>query len=208
MRTMITTTKAGLAAAAIALLAASAEAAPTVTLAPGSRLVLSGKSTLHDYHSTATRMELTVDLGAPRPAASPLAALSETGAVRSVVLTIPVQAMKSDKDGLDKNMQKALKAGANPNITFRMPAAPAPAAWSPDGSTVTVRGTLEVAGQAREIEVALRASSTVEGLVLEGSKSLLMSDYGIKPPSMMLGTLKTADKVDIEFRLVLAVEGF
>jgi hypothetical protein len=115
--------------------------------------------------------------------------------------------MRSDKDGIDKNMQKALKASANPNIVFRLSAPPAPGAWSSDGTTVKVLGTLEVAGQSREIEVPLRASTIPEGIVLEGRKSLLMSDYGVKPPSMMLGTLKTADAIDIEFRLVLFVNG-
>jgi hypothetical protein len=209
MQMMMRQTRDRMAAVVVALMGTvAAQAAPHVTLAPGSTLVLHGKSTLHDYHSTATRIELAVDLGTTAEAASPLASLSQPGAVRGVVLTIPVQAMKSDKDGLDKNMQKALKASANPNIVFRLSAPPAPGAWSSDGSTVSVRGTLEVAGQAREIEVPLRASWTAEGIVLEGRKSLLMSDYGIKPPSMMLGTLKTADAVAIEFRLVLAVDGF
>jgi hypothetical protein len=209
MQMMTRQTRHRMGAVVVALMGTvGAQAAPSVTLAPTSRLALHGKSTLHDYHSTATRIELSVDLGTTAVAASPLAALSQPGAVRGVVLTIPVQAMKSDKDGLDKNMQKALKASANPNIVFRLSAPPAPGAWSSEGSTVSVRGSLEVAGQAREIEVPLRASSTAEGIVLEGRTSLRMSDYGIKPPSMMLGTLKTADAVAIEFRLVLAVSGF
>ena len=54
----------------------------------------------------------------------------------------------------------------------------------------------------------VRASECPEGIVLEGSKALLMSSYGIKPPSMFLGTLKTNDQVVIDFRLVLTNNGF
>jgi len=54
----------------------------------------------------------------------------------------------------------------------------------------------------------VRASETPEGIVLEGSKALLMSDFGIKPPTMFLGTLKTADRVVVEWRLVLTNDGF
>ena len=58
------------------------------------------------------------------------------------------------------------------------------------------------------IDMNVRASEAPEGIVLEGSKALLMSSYGIKPPSMFLGTLKTNDQVVIDFRLVLTNNGF
>lgn len=197
-----------------ALLATSAaqaaslpEARPRIALAPGSQLMLRGKSTLHDYASAATRMELAVELVDALPAgASPLARLTLPGAIKSIVLTIPVEAMKSEKNGLDKNMYKALKAAENPNITFRL-MAPAIASGA-ESTAFHVAGELELAGKSQPIEVDVRASETPEGIVLEGSKALLMSDFGIKPPTMFLGTLKTADRVVVEWRLVLTNDGF
>jgi hypothetical protein len=183
------------------------EATPRIMLAPSSQLMLRGKSTLHDFSSTATRMQLTVDVADQLPAGpSPLARLAAPGAVKSVVLTIPVEAMKSEKDGLDKNMYKALKAAANPNIVFRL-TSPAVATTS-EGATFHLAGELELAGQSQTVEVEVRASQTPGGIVLEGSKALLMSDFGIKPPTMFLGTLKTADRVVVEWRLVLTNDGF
>lgn len=183
------------------------ENGPRIALAPASHLVLKGKSTLHDFSSTATRMELAVELVERLPAgASALARLSAPGAVKSLVLTIPVQAMKSEKNGLDKNMYKALKSAANPNIVFRL-TSPAVATIN-DGSAFRVAGQLELAGHSQPIEVDLRASESADEIVLEGSKTLLMSDYGIKPPKMFLGTLKTDDRVVVEWRLVLTNTGF
>jgi hypothetical protein len=183
------------------------EARTRIALAPGSQLMLRGKSTLHDYASAATRMDLAVEVVEPLPAgASPLARLAQPGAVKSIVLTIPVEAMKSEKNGLDKNMYKALKSAANPNIVFRL-TSPA-VATTAEGTAFHVAGQLELAGQARRVEVDVRASETPEGIVLQGSKSLLMSDYGIKPPTMFLGTLKTDDRVVVEWRLVINNDGF
>ena len=139
----------------------------------------------------------------PLPA---LARLTLPGAVKSIVLTIPVEAMKSEKNGLDKNMYKALKAAENPNIVFRL-ASPAIASGA-ENTAFHVAGELELAGKSQPIEVDVRASETPEGIVLEGSKALLMSDFGIKPPTMFLGTLKTADRVVVEWRLVLINDGF
>jgi hypothetical protein len=194
-------------AVAVAAPAARAgSASPRIALAPASRLVLRGKSTLHDFASTATRLQLAVELADSLPAGPPtLARLSEPGAVRSIVVTIPVEAMKSEKDGLDKNMYKALKAASNPNIVFRLlsPAVPTGA-----DAAFHLTGELEVAGVRQPVEMDVRASESADGIVLEGSKALLMSDYGIKPPKMFLGTLKTEDRVVVEWRLVLTHAGF
>ena len=203
------TMTAGLFCAVLAATAAQAANVPEttarITLAEASRLTLKGKSTMHDFSSTATRMQLAVETAEALPAAgSSLARLAAPGAVKSIVLTIPVDGLKSDKDGLDKNMYKALKATANPNIVFRLRAANATAA----AREFHVEGELEVAGQRQPIEMDVRASECPEGIVLEGTKALLMSSFGIKPPSMFLGTLKTRDEVVIEWRLVLGHDGF
>jgi hypothetical protein len=184
---------------AVAQSASARDAAARIDLAPSSKLTLRGKSTMHDYASRATGLQLDVELsdelaGGPLP----LARLAEPGAVKSIVLTVPVEGLKSEKEGLDKNMYKALKSSANPNIVFRLASA-TPAA----NSVFRVAGELEVAGQRRPIKLDVRASETPEGIVLEGSQTLAMPDYGIKPPSMFLGTLKTDPKVVIEWRLVL-----
>ena len=176
-----------------------------ITLAEASRLTLNGKSTMHDFASTATRMQLAIALADTLPPGdSVVARLAAPGAVKSIVLTIPVEGMKSEKDGLDKNMYKALKAATHPNIVFRLRSAEAGAT----PSEFRVEGDLELAGQRQPIEMIVRASECPEGIVLEGSKALLMSSYGIKPPSMFLGTLKTNDQVVIDFRLVLENNGF
>ena len=39
------------------------------------------------------------------------------------------------------------------------------------------------------------------GIVIEGEKSILMTDYGIKPPKALLGTIKTGNKINIIFKI-------
>jgi hypothetical protein len=203
------TTMAALVGAVLAAAAAHAANIPEptskITLAEASRLTLKGKSTMHDFSSTATRLQLAIELADVVPAGdSSIARLAAPGAVKSIVLTIPVEGLKSEKDGLDKNMYKALKASANPNIVFRLRAATAAAA----PGEFRVEGDLEAAGQTQPIEMTVRATECPEGIALEGSKALLMSSFGIKPPSMFLGTLKTNDQIVIEWRLVLNHTGF
>jgi hypothetical protein len=202
-------TKAAIAAGWLVLFGGMVDAEPRVVLGTTSTLELRGKSTLHDFESLATRMDLAVSVATDIPAGTtPLARLAAPGAVKSLVLTVPVTAMRSAKDGLDKNMQKALKADQFPNITFRMSEVVRATPAAEGVLDVIARGELELAGQKQPVELALRATSTPQGVVVEGTKSLLMSAFGVKPPSMMLGTLKTQDRVDISFRLLLTPEGF
>ena len=42
-------------------------------------------------------------------------------------------------------------------------------------------------------------------LVVNGELALLMTDYGIKPPTAMIGMLKTDPKVTVTFETVLSV---
>jgi hypothetical protein len=204
-KTAIATLLSTVVAAGAAYAANVPETASRITLADASRLTLKGKSTMHDFSSTATRLQLAIELADVLPAGdSNIARLAAQGAVKSIVLTIPVEGLKSEKEGLDKNMYKALKASANPNIVFRLRSATAGAA----ANEFRIEGELEAAGQTQPIEMVVRASECPEGIVLEGSKALLMSGFGIKPPSMFLGTLKTNDQIVIDWRLVLTHNGF
>lgn len=168
------------------------------------RLSLDGKSTLHAFTSATTTIELHSALEANLGGRGDWADVLRPDTVKSFEVRIPVRSLRSDKEGLDKNMYKALKADEHPDITFRVRRYEI---GSPsDGRLpITIAGVLSVAGVEREAELALDTRATDQGLAVSGEKELLMTDFGIKPPKFMLGTLKTDDKVVIRFSLVLAL---
>jgi polyisoprenoid-binding protein YceI len=114
---------------------------------------------------------------------------------------IPVNGLKSGESGLDKNMYKALKSNSTPQIQFVLThyeTSPAAA----DGSLpFKATGSLSIAGTQKEVVLTGTAHPVPEMLVMEGQYTLLMSDYGIKPPTLLLGTIKVADPVVIHFHL-------
>jgi polyisoprenoid-binding protein YceI len=73
-----------------------------------------------------------------------------------------------------------------------------------DGSLlVKARGKLAIAGVEKDAVVEATCRFGPGGVDVTGAKEVLMSDFGIKPPVMMLGTIKTADKVVVRFALKL-----
>lgn len=192
--------------AGLTLLATHALADAPLGLRPGSRLWLEGNSTLHAFTSTAT--VVNVSLAAAEVGSEiPWVSLVREGYVRSFDLTIPVRGLKSGKAGLDKKMYEALAAGAHPEIIFHLIRYDVTASTAPrEGLPVKASGALTVAGVTREVEIEGRVEPATGGMILRGRKELLMTDFGVKPPTMWLGVVKTDNRVVIRFDLVLGPE--
>jgi polyisoprenoid-binding protein YceI len=189
------------------LLLALAGSAPAVVAgrdtAPAMRLVsskvsLAGTSNIHAYTATTAaarlvRLELAAGAGD-----DVLAAVEHPDVLAAFEIAIPVKTLASNKDGLDKNMQKALKAAEHPDITFKLTRLEA------GDAAGTMRGTgmLRVAGVEREVTLRLKATRTASTVTVTGEIALLMTDFGITPPKAMLGMLKTDPKVIVTFETV------
>jgi polyisoprenoid-binding protein YceI len=71
-------------------------------------------------------------------------------------------------------------------------------------STVTVSGNLTIAGVTKPSDLVLKIKNLPGGdIQVKGSRKVLMSNHGIKPPSFMFGAMKVADEVTITFDVVL-----
>jgi hypothetical protein len=178
-----------------------------VGLGHGSTLWLEGTSSMHDFVSRTS--DIGLKLGRTPSIKEPLdgqaldALIRATG-VRSLVVTVPIAPMRSGKTALDKNMRKALKAEQFPVITFALAQYKIVArSVARDTAEIEATGTLNVAGQTRPASLNARAWREGGGLWLVGTQPLKMSDFGIKPPKMMLGTLKVHDPIVVHYRLLL-----
>ena len=162
-------------------------------------LSLRGTSTMHPYTVSTKALKVS----AANTSAADVQGLLQPDALQGFELQIPVNTFRSDKDGLTKQMFKAMKADKHPTITFRLDSYTVERAAG--GATVKPKGTLTVAGVERPIDMVLEVSEQADRLHVRGTRDLLMTDFGIKPPTMFMGMLKTDDKVTITFELQLAL---
>ncbi len=64
--------------------------------------------------------------------------------------------------------------------------------------------TIKIAGIEQDYIVPLDAfSSSEDRIIVGGTKTLSMKDFGLKPPSPMLGLIKVSDELEVEFDLVI-----
>ena len=175
---------------------------PTAPLAiDTARVTIEGTSNIHEYTASTTKVRVTrAQLGAAVAGPEFWENVLKPGAVETFEIAIAAATLTSPKDGLDKNMHKALKTQEHPDITFRLLRLEPGQAGALKGI-----GMLRIAGVEREIALKLKTQRKDSTLTVTGKVDLLMTDYGITPPKAMLGMLKTDPKVTITFETVLTV---
>jgi polyisoprenoid-binding protein YceI len=198
--------------ASAALLLAAAAAATQVALAQTkaplaidtARVSIAGTSNIHEYTASTTKVRVTRAVVAP--AVAPLVGgpafwdeIVKPGAIEALDIVVAAGTLSSPKEGLDKNMHKALKVEQFPEIAFRL------TRLEPAAGGLTALGKLRIAGVERDVALLLTTERRDNTLVVKGKLPLLMTDYGIKPPTALLGMLKTDPKVTVTFETVLAV---
>src|SRR4051812_21172898 len=113
------------AAAALALvtsLAARPIAVADIPLALDSaKVTIAGTSNIHEYTASTTKVRVTrAQLGAAIAGADFWENALKPGAVEAFEIAIAAGTLTSPKEGLDKNMHKALQVEQNPDIIFRL----------------------------------------------------------------------------------------
>jgi polyisoprenoid-binding protein YceI len=189
----------------LAAAAASLSVGLTAQTAPlamdTARVTLAGTSNIHSYSAWTDTVRVTgVKLAATVTADTLWDDVVRPGALERFEVAIPAATLTSRDAGLDKNMYKALKVEEYRDITFRLKAVER----NPAGGLMAI-GMLQIAGVEREVVLALTTAGRDASLVVTGRVALLMTDYGITPPTAMLGMLKTDPKVIVTFETVLSV---
>lgn len=167
-------------------------AAVPLTLTSG-RVTIAGSSNVHEWTAQTTNIRLTRVKVAPNVNSTGMwDQIVAPGALEAFEIAISAATLSSPKEGLDKNMHKALKVQQFKEITFRL------LRLEPGtGDSLKGVGVLKIAGVEREVTLALKTARKDTTLVVSGSVALLMTDFGIEPPKAMLGMLKTDPKVTI-----------
>ena len=191
-----------LTAAMTVTLGSQAAAQAKMTVSPESKLTLAGSSNVHDWACSSSALNATIALDAAYDTKS-LATIDKP--INKVLVTIPVKSLKCGHGKMDDNMYKALKAEQFPEITYVLTSYEVDKAkTTADGFAALTKGDLTVAGQTRTVEIPITALRKEGGAMKgEGTVAMKMTDFGIKPPVALLGTLRTKDEIQITFKVLL-----
>ena len=176
-------------------------AGQTYTISNASTMTIYGSSNVTDWEAEVKTINGTIVI---RNTENADWSEADASWFQRVEISIPVSDIDADSRRMNNNMHNYLKAGSHPNITYRMLEATELIALDNPGSVLVARGRINAAGANHEIEHEVEINKNEEGkLTISGSHDLLMTDFGIDPPTAMLGSIRSHDKVTIEFNLIL-----
>jgi polyisoprenoid-binding protein YceI len=98
-----------------------------------------------------------------------------------------------EKTLVQSNALKSLDSARFPEISFDADTIEK----RPDGYRLT--GTLRIHGKAREQVIDLRTADLGDAWRLSTEAAVRQSDFGVKPYSLLMGSLKVADEVTVSF---------
>ena len=191
------------AALVLASMAAGAEAQSLqMVLRPDSKLTLDGSSNIHEWACKSSAFVATVDVDTGFITGAFAKLLNPIG---SVAVQIPVKTLKCGHGKMDDNMYKALKAEEFPEIRYALKSYTVDREHATaDAFTAKTIGDLTVSGQTIRVEIPITVERSATGSVRgQGTVNLLMTDFGIKPPTALLGTLRTKNEIKIGFDVLL-----
>lgn len=184
---------------AVAVLALGAAATPmleSLRLKPESRVWFDGTSTVRDWSCKAPQIQATIDGEATAPAE----VVAGRKAVRTVDVVFPVAGLDCENRTMNNHMRTALNAERHQTIRFTL----GDYTLVPGANTTgDLQGQLTINGQTKAITVPVQFANAAGALRVTGRYALPMTQWGVQPPRLMLGTLKVGDTVTVNFDLLL-----
>jgi hypothetical protein len=160
-------------------------------------LVISGTSTLHnwDMKSSVVTCNATLVLNAS----------AQLTGVTAINFSTPVDNLKSEHTSMDKNAYKSLKKEKFATINFVLNPNTATVVNAGGGNyTVKCRGKLTIAGSTVDTDLTANCKVNADKTItITGSKNISMKDYGVVPPSFMMGAVKTGNDIVLKFTITM-----
>ena len=178
---------------------AQSASAIRLRLDPLSEVTIDGTSSLHAFHCKTNKMNAYVDV-------DPGYTKDLTKIARPIVsvkVNIVVRTLSCGNGQMDKNMYNTLKADENPLIKYTLSGYDIlDGSASPTAFAANTTGTLMISGQEKSVAIKINAERMSDGkATAKGEQAVLMTDFGIKPPSFMFGRLKVGNKIIVKFNL-------
>ena len=157
-----------------------------------SKLEVFGTSNLHDWEIQAKAMSGKSTMSIES---------ADLKAIKSLDFSVEVEQLKSGKNGMDNNTFKALNSKTYKTINFKLVSVSKITKTTDGNFTVETQGDLSIAGVTKRINQTFSVKVLGKKAVFSGKTKIDMTLYGVKPPTALMGTIKTGKDVTIDFKV-------
>ena len=164
-----------------------------------SKMWLEGTSTLHNFKCDVKQIVGKIKTSSELFSPTPQSSLVEAN------ITIPVKKIVNDDEDLTENMHEAFNEEKFPQIKFKLTSNDL-SSVNPKSIKAKVNGELTISGVTKLVSFDVIFKDNSGSIAVTGNTVVKMTDYGIKPPTMFLGTIKAGNEVKVFFELSLNKE--
>ncbi len=158
-----------------------------------SKIKIAGTSTLHDWDMTVEDFKGDISAVIGNPAIT----------IKKVNFSVISSTISSQNSIMDRKTRNALKVKEYPEIRFRM-TMPLKILTQGDTFNGIATGELFIAGKIKTVNLPFNGKTTPQNIIhISGAKKIDMTEFGIEPPTAILGTLKTGKDVTVFFEISL-----
>ena len=150
-----------------------------------------GTSTLHDWHMQLATFEsrLSIDFYNDSVVISP-----------SVVSALSTELISESKL-MTKKAHTALNTDKFKRLTFEV--FKKQALYLTENTNQTITGNLSITGVKKLVKFSSNIKYLNNQFVISGELEIKMSDFGITPPTALMGTIKTDDEIKVIYHLTI-----
>jgi polyisoprenoid-binding protein YceI len=172
--------------------------------APGSKLWIEGGSNVRDWSCTATTFEARVDLDSAHAMSDAAVGADQ---VKRIAVKVSVRDLKCGNSHMETDLYRALKADDPATPSYIIGVFDALRAPDQGDSHVDTEGTIAVAGVEKGVRLRVTLDRLSDGsVVARGSAPLLMTDFGVKPPTGLLGLIRSKNAIVVKFEVVISAQ--
>jgi polyisoprenoid-binding protein YceI len=157
-----------------------------------SKLKVLGTSNLHDWEIDAKAMSgkstMTIEAG-------------NLKAIKNLDFAVEVEQLKSGKNGMDNNTFKALNSKTYKTINYKLVSVTKITETSDGNFTVETQGDLTISGVTKRINQTFTVKIIGKKAIFSGKTKIDMTVFGVKPPTALMGTIKTGKDVTVDFKV-------
>ena len=171
-------------------------------ISPQSKLYLEGTSTLHNFTINAKEIEGYLIVNKEGSTTN-----NGQEKIWEMKVIVPVKKLDTDKSSMNDNMDEALKADKAPDITYELKSTGGGNLFESAGDSTKLEttGILTIAGVSKQIKMTVNGFRSKDGLLhFNGAKTVKMTDFGVTPPTMFFGAIRTGNNITVNFNIVLS----
>jgi polyisoprenoid-binding protein YceI len=169
--------------------------AQTIYQSNAGKVTVKGTSTLHDWEMVSAKGQTKATFTLNE---------NELTGITQLSFMVAAESLKSDKSGLDKNAYKALNTDKHKNIAFTMTNGTVSSSGN-NKYKISATGNLVINGVSKKVTLQAEGifNPADQSIRVVGNTKFAMSSFSVKPPVLMMGTVKTGDDITIEFQVNL-----